>query len=464
MALPLVAVVGRPNVGKSTFFNYIVGSRLSIVDDEPGVTRDRVYAHASWQGRDFSIVDTGGIEPVSDDAILKSMREQAQVAIDTADVILFMVDLKTGLTASDEAVAALLRKSRKPVIVAVNKADRVGDTPPEAYEFYNLGIGDVFPVSSVHGLGFGDLLDETVKHFPPPDAQDEDSGIISVAVIGKPNAGKSSLVNKILGYERTIVSDIPGTTRDSIDTAIENPYGRFNIIDTAGLRRKSRIDTSVEKYSMIRSLAAIDRADVCVILIDAADNVTEQDTKIAGYAHNAGKACVIAINKWDLVEKETGTLEGYERGVRAAFSFMDYAPVVFLSAKTGQRVGRLLEMIAHVNAQSLQRLSTGALNDLIARSVAIVPTPQDKGRHLRIYYATQASVKPPSFVLFINDRELMHFSYERYLENQFRKAYGFEGTPIRFILRPKDENEIRKKGIARTGRRKKKPPEETPGE
>lgn len=460
MAMPLVAVVGRPNVGKSTFFNYLAGTRISIVDDTPGVTRDRIYAHASWRERNFSIVDTGGIEPSADDVILRSMREQAQIAIDTADVIIFMVDVKTGLTAADEAVATLLRKSRKPIVVAVNKVDQVGMTPAEVYEFYNLGLGDVFPVSSVHGLGIGDLLDDVLKYFPESTGEEEDNEVISVAFIGKPNAGKSSLVNKILGYERTIVSDIPGTTRDSIDSYIENSYGKYNVIDTAGLRKKGRIDSGVEKYSMIRSLAAVDRSDVCVIMIDAVDNVTEQDTKVAGYAHNAGKACIIVINKWDLIEKQTKTLEEYEKGVKDSFSFMDYAPILFISAKTGQRVNKLFELINHVDEQSRLRLSTGSLNDLIARAVAIVPTPQDKGKHLKIYYATQAAIKPPVFVLFINNRELMHFSYERYLENQFRKHFGFEGTPIHFVLRPKDEKEVKKKGPVQTGRRKKKPPEE----
>ncbi len=448
MAMPLVAVVGRPNVGKSTFFNYLVGSRLSIVDDVPGVTRDRIYAHAEWREKKFSVVDTGGIEPGTDDFILRSMREQAQIAIDTADVIVFITDSRSGLTAADEDVALMLRKSGKPVVVAVNKVDTPGETPADVYEFYNLGLGEVYAVSSTHGLGIGDLLDGITEHFPDESDTAEDGDVISVAFIGKPNVGKSSTVNRILGYERTIVSDIPGTTRDSIDTHLENSFGRFNIIDTAGLRRKGKVDPGVEKFSVIRSLAAIDRSDVCVILIDAEDNVTEQDTKVAGYAHNAGKACIIAVNKWDLIEKETGTLEGYTKGIREAFSFMDYAPVVFISAKTGQRIDRLFEKIVSVNGEALRRLPTGALNDLISRSVAIVPTPQDKGKHLKIYYATQVGTKPPAFALFINDSELMHFSYERYLENQFRKTYGFEGTPIRFLLRPKDEHEIRKKGTS----------------
>lgn len=457
MAMPLVAVVGRPNVGKSTFFNYLAGSRISIVDDTPGVTRDRIYSHATWRDRIFSIVDTGGIEPASQDFILKSMRAQAQIAIDTADVILFMVDVKTGLTAADQDVAAMLRKSKKPIIIAVNKVDQIGDTPSEVFEFYNLGLGDVYPISSVHGLGMGDLLDAIFEFFPDPSAEEEDPDVVSVAFIGKPNAGKSSIVNKMLGYERTIVSDIPGTTRDSIDTYLENSFGKFNIIDTAGLRRKSKIDNDVEKYSMIRSLASIERADVCVIMIDASDGITEQDMKVAGYAHNEGKACIIAINKWDLVTKETGTLEEYEKAVRESFGFMTYAPIIFISAKTGQRIDKLFQLILHVHNQAQIRLTTGVLNDLIAESVAMVPTPQDKGKHLKIFYATQVGVKPPEFVLFINSKELMHFSYERYLENQFRKNFGFEGTPIRFILRPKEESQMKKKGFSPKAKRKREP-------
>jgi len=441
MSKPIVAVVGRPNVGKSTLFNYLAGERISIVDDAPGVTRDRVYAESEWRGRLFSIVDTGGIEPKTEDVILRSMREQAQIAIDTADVIIFLVDIKTGMTADDEEIAAMLRRSGKPVIVAVNKADQVGEMPPDAYEFYNLGLGEVFAISSAHRLGIGELLDAVFHNFPPEEESSGDSDRIKVAVIGKPNAGKSSLVNKMLGQERTIVSDVPGTTRDAIDSALDNEHGRYTLIDTAGLRKKSRIDDQVEKYSMIRSLAAIERADVCLILIDATEGVTEQDTKVAGYAHNAGKASILVVNKWDLVEKETGTLEDYSRQVREAFAYMTYAPVIFISAKTGQRVGKLFEMINEVYSQSGLRLTTGMLNDLLTEAVAMVPTPQDKGRHLKIFYATQVGVHPPQFVLFINDRELMHFSYERYLENQFRKNYGFSGTPIWFILRPKDKAE-----------------------
>ena len=439
MSKPILAVVGRPNVGKSTFFNYLAGERISIVNDTPGVTRDRIYAEAEWRGRRFSIIDTGGIEPKTEDVILKAMREQAEIAIATADVILFLVDLKAGMTADDEAIALMLRKSRKPVVVGVNKADQVGDTPPDAYEFYNLGLGDIYAISASHRLGVGELLDAVFDLFPPEAPVDEDPTVIKVAIIGRPNAGKSSLVNKMVGSERAIVSDMPGTTRDAVDTSITNEYGSYTVIDTAGIRRKSRIEDQIEKYSQIRSIAAIERADVCVILIDATVGVTEQDTKVAGYAHNSGKASIFAINKWDLVEKETGTLERYERSVREQFSFMDYAPVLFISAMTGQRTNKLFELINEVFEAAGKRLTTGLLNDMIGEAVAMVPTPQDKGRHLKIFYATQVAVRPPQFVLFINDRELMHFSYERYLENQFRKNFGFKGTPIWFILRPKDK-------------------------
>jgi GTPase len=440
MSKPVVAVVGRPNVGKSTFFNSLAGERISIVDDEPGITRDRIYAEAEWRGRLFTIIDTGGIEPKADEVIPRFMREQAQIAIDTADVIIFIVDLKTGMTADDEDIADMLRKSGKPVIVAVNKADQVGDAPPGVYEFYNLGLGDVFPISSSHRLGLGDLLDEVFLHFPPDGEMESASDRIKVAVIGRPNAGKSSLVNKMLGQERTIVSEIPGTTRDSIDTDFDFGDGRYTLIDTAGLRKKGRIDGPIEKYSMIRSLAAIERADVCIILLDAAVGITEQDTKVAGYAHNSGKASIIAVNKWDLVPKETGTLETYSRQIREAFSFMDYVPVIFISAKTGQRVEKLFSLIDETYKEAGKRLSTGMLNDLLAEATAMAPPPQDKGRHLKIYYATQVSIRPPQFVLFVNDKDLMHFSYKRYLENQFRKNYGFNGTPIWFLLRGRDED------------------------
>ncbi|NLN45797.1 MAG: ribosome biogenesis GTPase Der [Clostridiaceae bacterium] len=442
MGKPIVAVVGRPNVGKSTLFNYLAGSRLSIVDDTPGVTRDRLYAESEWRGRPFVIIDTGGIEPDTDDIFLREMRIQAGIAIDTADVIVFVVDIQTGVTAADMDIADILRKSAKPVVLAVNKADHVGGMPPEVYEFYNLGLGDPCPVSSVHRLGMGELLDQIYDLFPPAEGEDEEDPDIRVAIIGKPNAGKSSLANIMLGEARTIVSDIPGTTRDAIDSRLQNKYGHYVIIDTAGLRKKSRIEDSIEKYSMIRTLAAIERADVCLILVDAQGGPTEQDTKVAGLAHNAGKACILVVNKWDLIEKETGTLERFRREVAERFSFMHYAPIEFISAKTGQRVERLFERINKVYTQAGVRLTTGILNDLLSEAVAMVPTPQDKGRHLKIYYVTQVAVRPPQFVLFVNDRNLSHFSYERYLENQFRKNFGFEGTPIRFYLRERERKDL----------------------
>ncbi|NLW88430.1 MAG: ribosome biogenesis GTPase Der [Clostridiaceae bacterium] len=441
MSAPVIAIIGRPNVGKSSLFNALHGERISIVDDTPGVTRDRVYARATWREREFVMIDTGGIEPDSDDEILKGMRAQAQVAIDTADVIVFICDLKTGLTAADEEIAVILRKSRRPVLLCVNKSDQVGEPPPQMYEFYNLGLGEVYPISAAHRLGIGELLDAVYDLMPPEAEPGNEESAIRVALIGKPNAGKSSLSNKMIGQDRSIVSSIPGTTRDAIDSRIENEFGSFTVIDTAGLRKKGRIDSSIEKYSMLRSLAAIERADVCVILIDASEGVTEQDTKIAGYAHNAGKASVFAVNKWDLIEKETGTLEAMRKELLERFSFMDYAPVVFLSAKTGQRVGTLFEKIVAAHGQSNRRLSTGMLNDLIAESVAMVPTPQDKGKSLKIYYATQVAVCPPQFVLFVNSKDLMHFSYMRYIENQLRKNFGFEGTPIRIYLREKTRDQ-----------------------
>ncbi|AUS98696.1 ribosome biogenesis GTPase Der [Clostridium thermosuccinogenes] len=437
MAKPVVAIVGRPNVGKSTFFNYVTGKRISIVEDTPGVTRDRIYAEAEWRDRKFTLIDTGGIEPYSEDIIMQQMKRQAEIAIETADVILFMVDVKDGLTAADKEVATLLRKTRKPVILAVNKVDRIGEPPPEVYEFYNLGIGDVMPISSIHGLGMGDLLDEIYKHFPEDKEEDYDEDVIKVAVVGKPNAGKSSLVNSILGENRVIVSDIPGTTRDAIDTYVEKGEDKFVFIDTAGLRKKSKIVENIERYSTIRSWSAIERADVCLIMIDAVDGVTEQDTKIAGYAHEQGKASIIVINKWDLIEKETGTLEEYRKVVYEKLGFMTYAPVIFISAKTGQRVHKLYDLIKYVAGQAAFRISTGMLNDLVNEAIAIVQPPSDKGRRLKIYYMTQAGVKPPTFIIFVNDAELLHYSYVRYLENQLRKSFGFEGTPIRFIHKEK---------------------------
>ncbi|MCX7773749.1 MAG: ribosome biogenesis GTPase Der [Clostridia bacterium] len=439
MSKPVVAVVGRPNVGKSTFFNYLVGRRVSIIEDTPGVTRDRIYAESEWKGKKFTLIDTGGIEAYSDDYIKQQMVRQAQIAMDTADVIVLMVDIRTGLTAADEDVAVMLRKAAKPVVVAVNKADTIGQTPPEAYEFYNLGMGEIYPVSSVHGLGMGELLDAIFDNFPEENEENEEDDCIKVAIIGKPNAGKSSIINRILGEERVIVSDIPGTTRDAIDTFYELDGKKYMFIDTAGIRRKSKIEEEIEKYSIIRSWTAIDRADVCVLMVDAQDGVTEQDTKIAGYAHEQGKASIIAINKWDVIEKETGTLEDYRKTVQKELEFMSYAPVVFISAKTGQRVDRLFELINYVSDQASFRIKTGVLNDVLNEAVALVQPPSDKGKRLKIYYMTQTGVKPPSFTLFVNDAELMHYSYERYLKNTLRSNFGFEGTPLRFTIKEKGE-------------------------
>lgn len=439
MGKQVVAIVGRPNVGKSTLFNYLAQKRISIVDDTPGVTRDRIYAEAEWRGRSFILIDTGGIEPYAADEMLKQMRKQADIAIETANVILFMVDVKDGVTASDAEVANMLRKTNKPVILVVNKVDNLRNPPDDIYEFYNLGLGEPVSISSFHGLGIGELLDEIYKYFPPEETEDADSDRIKVAVIGKPNSGKSSLINRILGEERVIVSDIPGTTRDAIDTPFEHDGEKFTFIDTAGLRKKSRITEDIERYSAIRSLAAIERADVCLLVVDAVDGVTEQDTKICGYAHERGKASVILVNKWDLVEKETGTLEKYRKDVYDKLSFMLYAPVQFISAKTGQRVDRVLELVRKVYEQTSKRIPTGLLNDVLNEAVAVVQPPSDKGRRLKIMYMTQASVRPPAFVLFVNDSRLMHYSYERYIENQLRKNFGFDGTPIRFIIREREE-------------------------
>ncbi len=441
MSKPVVAIVGRPNVGKSSLFNTLYGERISIVHDTPGVTRDRIYANSVWREREFVMIDTGGIEPDKDDQILKGMRLQAEIAIETADVILFMCDIKSGLTAADEEIAVMLRKAGRPVVIAVNKCDKVGEPPAEIYEFYNLGLGDVVPISASHRLGIGDLLDAIFEHFPKEEDADGKNETIRVALIGKPNAGKSSLTNQMTGEMRSIVSDIPGTTRDSIDSEVINKYGKFTIVDTAGMRKKGKIEDAIEKYSMVRALASIERANVCVILIDATVGVTEQDTKVAGIAHNAGKACIFAINKWDLIEKETGTLEAMTRIMRDRFSFMDYAPIIFISAKTGQRVDKLFETIVKVYEQAGRRLKTGVFNDMLNEATAMVPTPQDKGKHLKIYYGTQVSTYPPTFALFVNDKELSHFSYERYLENQVRKNFGFEGTPIRFFLRNKNRSD-----------------------
>lgn len=439
MPKPIVAIVGRPNVGKSTFFNYLIGQRISIIEDTPGVTRDRIYGESEWRGRSFTIIDTGGLEPHSDDYIKKQMLQQAQIAIDTADVILLMVDAKSGMTAADQDVATMLRKTKKPVLVVVNKVDSIGELPPEVFEFYNLGMGEIFPISSIHGLGMGELLDAIYENFPEEKESEEDEDVIKVAIIGKPNVGKSSIINRILGENRVIVSNIPGTTRDAIDTYYEIDGKRYMFIDTAGIRRQSRINENIEKYSIIRSWAAVDRADVCIIMIDAQEGVTEQDTKIAGYAHDKGKASIIAINKWDAVEKETGTLENYRKQVYQDLEFMDYAPVVFVSAKTGQRINRLLELIDFVYDQAVLRVQTGVLNDVLNDAVAMVQPPSDKGKRLKIYYMTQTGVKPPTFILFVNNKELLHFSYERYLKNTLRNNFGFEGTPINFIVREKGE-------------------------
>ena len=441
MSKPVVAIVGRPNVGKSSLFNTLYGERISIVHDTPGVTRDRLYAPANWRGREFIMIDTGGIEPAGDDVITRNMRVQAEIAIETADVIIFMCDVQAGLTASDEESAVMLRKSGRPVVCAVNKVDKIGDPPAEYYEFFNLGLDNYVALSASHRLGIGELLDAVFEFFPEENEGEGDDETVRVALIGRPNAGKSSLANKIIGEDRSIVSDIAGTTRDTIDTQVENRFGRFTIIDTAGMRKKGKIEDKVEKYSMVRALAAVERADVCVVLIDASVGITEQDTRVAGIAHNAGKACIIAINKWDLIDKETGTLEQMTKIVKERFSFMDYAPVIFLSAKTGQRIDKLFEKIRTAYENSHKRLTTGVFNDMLSEAIAVVPTPQDKGKHLKIYYGTQVAVCPPTFTLFVNNKELSHFSYERYIENSIRKNFGFEGTPIRLFLREKGEKE-----------------------
>lgn len=439
MAKPVVAIVGRPNVGKSTLFNKLIGERLSIVDDTPGVTRDRIYGECEWGNRTFSIVDTGGIEPDSGDVILTQMRMQAQLAIDAADVIVLVTDIRTGVVATDSDIAAMLLKSGRPVILCVNKCDTIGEPPTEFYEFYNLGLGDPVAVSSVHGHGTGDLLDRIVEHLPDEEEDETDSEIIKVAIIGKPNVGKSSLVNKISGEERCIVSDIAGTTRDAIDTTIENQHGRFTLIDTAGLRRKSKVDDSIEKYSVIRAQMAIERADVCVIMIDASVGFTDQDSKVAGLAHEAGKGCVIVVNKWDIIEKDDRTMIEYRKKLEDDFSFMSYAPMIFISAKTGQRLDRLFDLIKHAANSNSMRIATGMLNDVLAQAVARVQPPTDKGRRLKIYYMTQATVKPPTFVCFVNSAQLFHFSYQRYLENRIRETFGLEGTPIRLIVRERGD-------------------------
>ena len=440
MAKPTVAIIGKTNVGKSTFFNYIVGSRISIVEDTPGVTRDRVYAETNWRGRNFTVVDTAGIEPESDDTIISQMREQAKIAIDIADVILFLTDVKQGVTAADQEIAIMLKKSKKPVVLVCNKADNMSRDRNEIYEFYNLGMGEPYPVSAANALGIGDVLDALYENFPEKSDDEDDDGRIKVAVIGKPNVGKSSLINKILGENRTIVSNIAGTTRDAIDTEYENEYGKYVLIDTAGIRRKSKVSESIEKFSIMRTLLAIERADVCLMMIDANEGVTDQDAKIAGEAHEAGKGIIIVVNKWDEYEKETGTLEKYKKDIYAKLSYLSYAPVIFISAKTGQRVDKLFNMINNVAEQNAMRVSTATLNQVINEAIAIVQPPTDKGKRLKILYGTQVSTKPPTFVIFVNNKELFHFSYERYLVNQIRKEFGLEGTPVRIIAREKGEN------------------------
>ena len=441
MPRPLVAIVGRPNVGKSMLFNKLTGQRAAIVEDTPGVTRDRIYGTCEWRGRTFDLMDTGGIEPGTDSEILQFMRRQAEIGIELADAIIMVTDVKVGLTAADSAVATILQRARKPVALAVNKCDSVGGVNPDIYEFYSLGLGDPFEVSAVHGHGTGDLLDWCVDHFPEETVQEEDEDLTRVAIVGKPNVGKSSLLNQILGEERVIVSDMAGTTRDAIDSYFENSFGKYCFIDTAGMRRRSKVDDAIERYSNLRSVSAIERADVCIVMIDATQGVTEQDTKIAGLVHEAGKAVLIAVNKWDLVEKETNTMRDMEAQVRQDLSFMPYAPVVFLSALTGQRVDKLYEMINEVARSNAMRVTTGALNSVLADATARVQPPTDKGRRLKIYYMTQAGGKPPHFVIFCNDARLFHFSYQRYLENQIRGVFGLAGTPIRMTIRQKGDKE-----------------------
>ena len=442
MAKPVIAIVGRPNVGKSTLFNKLIGERRAIVEDCPGITRDRIYGETEWRGKTLIVIDTGGIEPKTDNIILKKMREQAQIAIDTADVIIFMCDIRTGLLADDMDIALMLKKSGKPVVPCINKSDRIGDVAPEFYEFYELGFDiDPIAISSLHGSGSGDVLDACLEALGDFEEEEEDTDTVSVAVIGKPNAGKSSLVNRILGDERCIVSDIPGTTRDAIDTYLENEHGKFNFIDTAGIRRQSRVDDKIEKISVLRAKMAVERANVCLLMVDANEGVTDQDEKIAGIAHEAGKASIICINKWDSIDKDNTTTNEFTKKVYDSLSYMTYAPLMFISAKTGQRVDKLFEQINYVHNQTNMRVSTGMLNDVLADAVARVQPPSDKGRRLKIYYMTQSSVAPPTFVLFCNNAELFHFSYQRYIENCLRQTFGFRGTPIRLVIRQKGEDE-----------------------
>ena len=441
MSKPIVAIIGKPNVGKSTFFNYIVGTRISIVEDTPGVTRDRVYAETNWRGRDFTVIDTGGIEPESNDVIISQMRRQAEIAIEIADVIIFLTDVKQGVTAADEEISVMLRKSKKPVVLVCNKVDSFQKYQNEIYEFYNLGIGDPMPISASNAQGIGDVLDRIYEEFPQSDESDTDNERIKVAVIGKPNVGKSSLINKILGENRAIVSDIAGTTRDAVDSYFENKKGKYIFIDTAGIRRKSKVTESIEKYSVMRSLLAIERADVALMMIDANEGVTDQDAKIAGEAHEAGKGVIIVVNKWDDYEKETGTMEAYKKEIYNKLSYLSYAPIIFISAKTGQRVDKLFDMINDVAEQNAKRISTSVLNQVINEAIAIVQPPTDKGKRLKIFYGTQVATKPPTFVIFVNKKDLFHFSYERYLVNQIRKEFGLVGTPVRVIAREKLEKD-----------------------
>ena len=441
MSKPTVAIVGRPNVGKSQLFNRLAGKRLSIVEYTPGVTRDRLYAECEWRARTFNIIDTGGIEPSNDSEILKFMRFQAETAIHHADVIIFITDLRTGITASDMDVAAMLQRSGKPIVLAVNKCDKPGAPEPEFYEFYNLGLGEPFGISALHGYGTGDLLDAVFDYFPPEEEDDREDGRIRVALIGKPNVGKSSMLNRILGEERVIVSDMAGTTRDSVDADVDNEHGKYTFVDTAGIRKKSKVNEKIENYSVMRSLMAVERADVCVIMIDATEGVTEQDTKVAGEAHNSGKGCIIVVNKWDLVEKDGSTMKEYTLQVREGLAYMPYAPILFVSAATGQRVDKLFEMINDVYEQNNKRIPTGQLNSILAEATARVQPPTDKGRRLKIYYMTQAGVCPPTFVFFCNDARLFHFSYQRYLENQIREVFSLTGTPVKIIVRQRGDKE-----------------------
>lgn len=441
MSKPVVAIVGRPNVGKSTFFNYIVGKRISIVEDTPGVTRDRIYADANWRGMDFTVIDTGGIEPESEDLIVSQMRNQADIAISMADVIVFVTDIKRGIINADNEIALMLRKSKKPIVLVCNKADNFGKTSDDIYEFYNLGLGDPHPVSSINALGIGDVLDAIYEELPKNDNEEDDSTVIKVALIGKPNVGKSSLVNKILGENRVIVSNIAGTTRDAIDSEFENSYGKYVFIDTAGIRRKSKVTENLERYSVMRTSLAIERSDVCIFMIDANEGVTEQDAKIAGEAHEAGKGIIIAVNKWDEYEKDNNTVEKYKKEIYNKLSYLSYAPIIFISAKTGQRVEKLYELINTVASQNAMRVSTSVLNQVLNEAIAIVQPPTDKGKRLKIFYMTQASTKPPTFVVFVNDKQLFHFSYERYLVNQLRKEFVLTGTPIRIIVREKRDKD-----------------------